>query len=344
MRITRGAKVCIGALVALAAALALTSGVGGRPPAEDGGLTDYAGQRLRFVVPTAAGGGFDTTLRQMQPYLERRLGATIAVQNLDGAATAIGTSAGLNAEQNCMTMLFHGVPHLTFSYLTQNVDYTLDDLAPVAGASVEPGVVRVPSDAPWRTMADLVAAARERPGEIRFSVSLRTSNNYIGLRSIERAFGVRFNTIAYDGGGPSRTALLAGEVEATHAGVFNSLSLEDSTRVLGVQMPVNRWPDNTDGAPAIVGPGGAGVPESSSRYSIWAPASCRDDYPQRYQAMVDAVRDVMGDPALRAELAAIGEDSKLEYLDPPALEQVARNSDAEIRGILEEDPDAFTTG
>lgn len=343
MAITRGTKICVASLAALAVTLGLTSGLGGRPPAEDGGLGDYSGQRIRFVVPTAAGGGFDTTLRQLQPYLEERLDATIMVQNLDGAATAIGTSAGLNAEQNCMTMLFHGVPHLTFSYLTQNVDYSLEDLAPVASVSIEPGVLRVPDDAPWETFDDLIADARERPGEIRVSVSLRTSNNYVGMRAIEDAYDVRFNIIAYDGGGPSRNALLSGEVDVTHAGAFNSLALADSTRVLGVQMPENRWTDITDEAPVIEGPDGTPVAESSSRYSSWAPRACRDDYPKRYQAMVEAVREAMDDPDFVADLAELGEESKLDYQDPDALAGVAEDSDEEIRAILEEDPDAFTT-
>lgn len=338
MTITRGTKVCVASLAALAAMLGLTSGLGGRPPAEDGGLGDYSGQRIRFIVPTEAGGGFDTTLRQLQPYLEDRLDATIMVQNLDGAATAIGTSAGLSAEQNCTTMLFHGVPHLMFSYLTQNVDYSLDDLAPVAGVSIEPGVLRVPDDAPWQTFDDLIEDARERPGQIRVSVSLRTSNNYVGMRAIEDAFDVRFNIIAYDGGGPSRNALLSGEVDVTHAGVFNSLALDDSTRVLGVQMPENRWSSVTDDAPVL-----DGIPENSSRYSVWAPRACRDDYPKRYQAMVDAVHDAMTDPGYLAELKDLGEESKLDYLAPDALAAAAKDSDEEIRAILEDDPDAFTT-
>ncbi|MCT2582044.1 Bug family tripartite tricarboxylate transporter substrate binding protein [Actinophytocola gossypii] len=343
MTITRGTKVCVASLVALATTLALTSGLGGRPPAEDNGIGDFAGQRIRFVVPTAAGGGFDTTLRQLQPYLEERLDATIAVQNLDGAATAIGTSAGLNAEQNCMTMLFHGIPHLTFSYLTQNVDYSLEDLAPVAGVSIEPGVLRVADDAPWDTFQDLIADARKRPGQIRVSVSLRTSNNYVGMRAIEDAFDVRFNIIAYDGGGPSRNALLSGEVDATHAGVFNSLGLEDATKVLGVQMPENRWGDVTGDAPVLAGPDGEAVPENSSRYSTWVPTACRDDYPKRYEALVGAMREALADPGLAADLAELGEESKLDYLDPDALGAVARDSDEEIRSILEDDPDAFTT-
>jgi len=343
MTITRGAKVCIASLVALAAALALTSGIGGRPPAQDGGRADYAGQRIRFIVPTEAGGGFDTTLRQLQPYLEEQLGATVMVQNLPGAATAIGTNAALHADQNCMTMIFHGVPHLPFSYLTQDVDYGLADLAPVGGVSIEPGVLRVRNDAPWRNFEELIEDARRRPGQIRTSVSVRTSNNYVGMLAIEQAFGVDFNIVSYDGGGPARTALLSGEVDATHAGAFNSLSLDSATRVLTVQQARNRWADITDNAPPTTGPGNVPVTPNSSNYSIWAPATCRHGYPLRYGAMVEALRAAMRDPEYVAALSALGEASKLEYLEPEQLLRVAEASDAEIRGILRRDPTAFTS-
>jgi putative tricarboxylic transport membrane protein len=343
MTISRGTKACLASLVALAAALALTSGIGGRPPAQDGGLADYQGQRIRFIVPTAAGGGFDTTLRQLQPYLEKQLHATIAVQNLEGAATAIGTNAALHAEQNCMTMMFHGVPHIQFSYLTQKVSYGLADLAPVAGVSIEPGVIRVRNDAPWHTFADLIADAKRRPGQIRVSVSLRTSNNYVGMLDIERAFGVRFNIIAYDGGGPSRTALLGGEVDVTHAGAFNSLSLDDATRVIAVEQPENHWASITDNAPPIIGPNGQPVAANSSNYTIWAPAACRDHYPKRYQAMTEAVHAAMADPGFLATLDRLNERSELDYLTPADLWKVAVASDEEIRGILRQDPAAFTS-
>ncbi|MGH3749886.1 MAG: tripartite tricarboxylate transporter substrate-binding protein, partial [Micromonosporaceae bacterium] len=289
-------------------------------------------------------GGFDTTLRQLQPYLEERLNADIAVQNLDGAATAIGTSAGLNAEQNCMTMLFHGVPHLTFSYLTQNVDYTLKDLAPVAGVSIEPGILLAPNKAPWKSFDDLIADAKQRPGKIRVSVSLKTSNNFVGMRAIEEAYDVDFNIIAYDGGGPARDAMLSGEVDATHAGIFNSLSMDKDTRALTVQQPKNKWPELTDDAPVTTGPDGKPLAENSSHYSMWAPRACQDHYPKRHQAMVKAVRDAMSDPDYIADLKKLREETKLDYLSPDALLTIARESDAEIRSILKEDPDAFTLG
>lgn len=110
-----------------------------------------------------------------------------------------------------------------------------------------------------------------------------------------------------------------------------------------MQQPRNRWLDITDNAPLTVGRDGQPIAANSSNYSVWAPATCRANYPKRYQAMVDVLRSAMGDPEYLAELESVGEKSKLEYLDPAALQKVAEDSDAEIRGILERDPAAFTS-
>ncbi|WP_211715971.1 tripartite tricarboxylate transporter substrate binding protein [Nocardiopsis sp. MG754419] len=322
--------------------LAVSGCGGGGAGAEDGGMDDFAGQSLRIIVPTAVGGGFDTTIRQVQGALEDRLSARITVENMEGAATAIGTQSAAGSDGDCLTLMVQGVPHLQFSYLTQDVDYTLDDFAPVGGMSIEPGVIRVKNDAPWESIEEFVEDAQERPGEIRISVSLRTSNNYVGLRDIEEATGAEFNIISYDGGGPSRTALISGEVDATHAGAFNSLGIEDETRVLTVQAPENLWPDETDGVPPIAEALDAEIAESASNYTLWAPAGCAEDFPQRYQALVDVLPDALEDTDYLSDLESLNEVTKVAHLTPDELRELAEFNEEQIQAILDESPDAFT--
>ncbi|RZU34157.1 tripartite tricarboxylate transporter substrate binding protein [Blastococcus saxobsidens] len=300
-----------------------------------------AGERIRFIVPTSAGGGFDTTARQLQPYLEEALDATIVVENLEGGGYAIGTQAAINAGGDCKTILFHAVPHVTFSYLTQNVDYTIDDLAPLAGVSIEPGMYRVRDDAPWETMQDLIDDAKARPNEIRLSVSDLTTSNFVAVKQLQELTGADFNVVPYDGGGPARTALVAGEVDVTEAGVFNSLAIDDGTRVLAVNQPENQWPDVTDDAPTTSEALGMEVPSDASNYGMFAPASCEEENPEAYQALVDGVQTAMENPEFVSTLEKLGEADKLFYLSPEEYGDLAQESADEISGILEEDPDAF---
>jgi putative tricarboxylic transport membrane protein len=330
-------------LVALSVlSLLLVSACGGGEP--EGGASGggpLAGERVRLIVPTSAGGGFDTTARQIQPYLEEELDATLVVENLEGGGYAIGTQAAIN-DGGC-TLLFHAVPHLAFSYLTQNVDYTLDDLAPVAGISIEPGVFRVRDDAPWATLAALVADARSRPNEIRLSVSELTTSNFVAVQQLQRATGVDFNVIPYDGGGPARTALISGEVDITHAGVFNSLAIDEGTRVLAISQPENRWPGVTDDAPTANGALGVDLPPNASTYGLFVPQACKAESPQTYQAIVDGVAAAVRNEELLATLDQLGEKDKINYLPPEGYGQLARQSAQEITDILAENPDAFAT-
>lgn len=300
-----------------------------------------AGERVRFIVPSSAGGGFDTTARQMQPALADKLGATLVVENLEGGGFAIGTQAALNAGADC-PLLFHAVPHLTFSYLTQDgVEYTLDDLAPVAGVTIEPGMYRVRDDAPWETMEDLIADAKARPNEIRLSVSDLTTSNYVAVAQLQEMTGADFNVVPYDGGGPARTALIAGEVDVTQAGVFNSLAIDEGTRVLAVNQPENKWPEITDDAPTTSEALGMEIPPDASNYGLFVPETCKEENPEVYQAIVDGVEATIEDPDFIATLEELGEADKLNYIPAEEYGELAQTSAQEIQDILESDPDAF---
>ena len=306
-----------------------------------GSENPLAGEQVRFIVPTSAGGGLDTTARQLQPYLEEELDATLVVENIEGGGLAIGTQTAI--DQGDCTLLFHAVPHLAFSYLTQNVDYTLEDLAPVAGVSIEPGMYRVQDDAPWETMQELVDDAIARPGEIRVSVSELTSSNFVAVIQLERETGAEFNVIPYDGGGPARTALIAGEVDVTQAGVFNSLAIDEGTRVLAVNQEENLWPDVTDDASTVNEALGMELPPDGSNYGMFVPQACESDSPETYQAIVDGVAATLENEEFLATLEELGEQDKVGYLTPEEFGNLAQESAQEITDILAGDPDAFTT-
>ena len=321
-----------------AAALALTLSA----CASDEEGTDFSGTQLRWIVSSAPGGGFDTTTRQLEPHFAEALGTSATVENMEGGGYAIGAQTMLTNGANCTSIVTHGVPHLMFSYMTQAVDYDLSSFAPVGGISIEPGVIRVRNDAPWQNIQEFVDDAKARPGQIKISVSDLQSNNYIALLQMERDLGIDLNIIGYDGGGPSRTALVSGEVDATHAGVFNSLSIADDSRVLAVSQPENLWPDVTDNAPPINEALGVDLPPNASNYVVFASAECRDNNPERYQTLVDTLKASVENEDYLSTLNQLGEESKVAYLTPDELETLAQESQAEIEQLLEANPNAFS--
>lgn len=310
--------------------------------ASDEAGTDFSGTPLRWVVSSAPGGGFDTTARQLEPFFTDALGTSATVENHEGGGYAIGAQTMLTNGADCTSIVTHGVPHLMFSYMTQDVDYDLSSFAPIGGISIEPGVIRVRNDAPWQNIKEFVDDAKARPGQIKISVSDLQSNNYIALLQMERDLGIDLNIIGYDGGGPSRTALVSGEVDATHAGVFNSLSIADDTRVLAVSQAENKWPEVTDDAPPINEALGTQLPPNASNYVLFASAECRDNSPERYQALVDALKTSLENEEYLATLGKLGEESKVSYLTPDELEDLAQQSQSEIEQLLQANPNAFS--
>jgi len=310
--------------------------------ASESGGGDLTGKQLRWIVSSSPGGGFDTTTRQLEPYFTKELGATASVENHEGGGYAIGAQTMLTAGADCTSVVTHGVPHLQFSYLTQEVDYDLSSFAPIGGISIEPGVLRVKNDAPWRTINDFVEDARKRPGQIKVSVSDLQSNNYIALLQMEKQLGIDLNIIGYDGGGPSRTALVTNEVDATHAGVFNSLSIDDESRVLAVTQDENKWPDVTDNAPTINDALKGDLPPNASNYVLYASAECKDKNPERYQQLVDALAASVKNNDYLASLAKLDEESKVAYLTPDELTSLAQQNEKEMKELLEANPNAFS--
>jgi tripartite-type tricarboxylate transporter receptor subunit TctC len=309
-------------------------------PADDEGFG--SGDRVTIIIPTAAGGGLDTTFRQIQPAFQDALGATVVVENVEGGNTAIGGTRAAN-DTDCTTVLAQAIPHLLFSYLNQSVDYDLDSFAPIAGVTIEPSVIRVANDAPWKTIEDLIDDAKKRPGQITFSVSEQASSNYPALLAIEKELGVDFNIVPFGGGNPARIAVVSGEVDATHAGAFGSLGIAEDSRVLAVDEPENLWPDVTDNAPTMSEVFGVEPRSTGSTYNLWASKSCAEDHEQRYQQLIDAARTALADESYLASLDELGERSKVHYLEPEDLLEATEATEVELKELIAKDPEVFTS-
>lgn len=289
--------------------------------------TAWDGGNMRFIVGSSAGGGFDTTTRQLQPFLAERLGVNIAVENHPAGGGAAGARVTI-ADATCRTIMMWGIPHLPFSYMTQSVDYTYDDFAVLGQVSVDAGVIRVHNDAPWQTLQDLVDDARERPGEIVVASGQSIDAYFLGTKQLEEATGIEFNIVPFGGGAEARNALAGGHADMNYAGVFNSLSIAEHTRVLAVVAPENRWKALTNDAPtANEALADAQVPPQGPSYGIFTSAACRDQNPDRYELLKKVVEETLHNEDYLARLAELGESERIAFMS-------AEEYDAQIRDML----------
>lgn len=169
---------------------------------------------IRIIVPFAAGGSTDAVARLASPGLTQRLGVPVVVENRSGAAGSLGTAAVAQARPDGNTWLLTFDSHATLPALLPNLPFNLTgDLDPVLLIGGAPYVIAVRPDKPYRTLADIVNAARAAPDAINYG---STGNGTLGHLTMV-LLGARTNTrmahLPYRGGGLAVNDTVAGHVE-----------------------------------------------------------------------------------------------------------------------------------
>ena len=169
---------------------------------------------VELVVHTGPGGGSDVLARQMALIMEQEKLVPVRVQVANkpggGGTVAAAYLAEKKGEQHTIG-LFTGV-WLTNPLTIEKANVTLKDLTPVARLVLEPAVIVVKNDAPYKTLGDFVAAAKAKPGELKQSGGSITSRDNVVRQQIQKVSGARWQFISFPGGGERIAALLGGHV------------------------------------------------------------------------------------------------------------------------------------
>lgn len=182
-------------LLAAAAALLARPAIGDTPPSERGG--DAAPRSIRFIAPGAPGDGTDRTSRYVAERVAETTGVPTLVENRPGADMILAVQALLAAPADGGTVLFLTPTAMMINPLIRNdLPYdTRRDIRPVAVALRSPMVLVTGFDSPLRSVADLLAAARARPGEV--AMAHYAQSYRIAALLLARAAGVSFNMVPY---------------------------------------------------------------------------------------------------------------------------------------------------
>ena len=175
---------------------------------------DYPSRPIRFIVPFAAGGGTDTLSRIFGQVLSEQLKGTVVVENVGGAGGSIGTGQGAKAAADGYTIL-SATPSITINpHIQKNVPYNvLRDFAPVVQITTSPAVLIVNKDMPVKSVADLIALARAKPGTISYGSAGIGSFNFLAAELFKAMAGVDITHIPYRGTGPALIDLIAGRIQ-----------------------------------------------------------------------------------------------------------------------------------
>jgi tripartite-type tricarboxylate transporter receptor subunit TctC len=177
-------------------------------------LARAQGNSIRLVVPFAPGGSTDAVARLLSPGLTQRLGAPVVVENRSGAAGSIGADFVAKSRPDGTTWLLTFDSHATLAALLRNLPFDLmRDLDPVMLIGGSPYALATKADKPFRTIADVIAAAKARPDAVSYG---STGNGTIGHLTMimlgERA-GAQMTHIPYRSGGLAVNDTVAGTVD-----------------------------------------------------------------------------------------------------------------------------------
>ncbi len=171
---------------------------------------------LRLVVPFAPGGAVDLTGRLLAEKLQPILGQNVIVENRGGAGGNLGGDVVAKAEKDGHTLLLGSASILAankFLYRRSMPFDPLRDMAPVTRVTTGTVLLIVNSDRPWRSFAELIAAAKRNPGTITMGSSGTGTVSHLTLESLKRAAGVDITHVPYRGGGPAFQDLYAGNID-----------------------------------------------------------------------------------------------------------------------------------
>ncbi|SFK82764.1 Bug family tripartite tricarboxylate transporter substrate binding protein [Falsiroseomonas stagni] len=196
---------------------------------------------VRLIVPFAAGGGSDTLARLLSVPLTERLGQPVVVENRAGAGSQIGAEAVMRSAPDGTTLLLGDTPLATIPavQVAGGRPAPFDaarDFSPVAALAIAPALVVVGGQSRFRTLGELLAAARANPAAIDFASAGVASSTHLILELLQMRAGVRVTHVPYRGAAPAVQDVLAGTVQATIMALATAAPLVQSgqIRVIGV--------------------------------------------------------------------------------------------------------------
>ncbi len=196
---------------------------------------DYPSKPLRIIAPFAPGGSVDLVSRLVGAKLAESLGQQVVVDNRSGASGNIGTELAARAAPDGYTLLVNTTPFVVNTVLLSRVPYdVMNDFAPVAWLTSSPSLLTVHPSLPVRSVRELLALAKARPGELNYSSAGPGTNPHISGELFNYLGKVNIVAIHYKGGGPGLVAAASGEVGVTFTNIAETTAYVKANRLRAI--------------------------------------------------------------------------------------------------------------
>jgi tripartite-type tricarboxylate transporter receptor subunit TctC len=199
----------LGRRLAAAAAAAAMFAAGGSASAQ----SPFPSKPVHIFVPYAAGGAVDVLARTVGDVVSRQWGQTIVVENRPGAGGLVASLALVASPPDGYTLILVASGHATNPFLYPKIPYdTFKDFAPISLLASSPNILLVRADSPFKTLGDMIAAARAKPGSLSFAHAGTGTSTHLAGELLKSLAKIDLNAIPYKGGAPSINDLLGGQI------------------------------------------------------------------------------------------------------------------------------------
>ncbi|HEV8520233.1 MAG TPA: tripartite tricarboxylate transporter substrate binding protein [Burkholderiales bacterium] len=236
----------------------------------------YPSRPIRMIVPFTPAGGSDLVARAVAPKLAAAWGQQVVVDNRPGAGTVIGTELVVKAPPDGYTMLQGGASLSITPSLRRNLPYDVrKDLIPVTQVATQAYLLAVYPGFPAKSVAQLLALAKQKPGQINFGASVGSGGHLSG-ELFKLMTGAQIVHIPYKGAGPAIIDLIGGQIVLVFADALAVLPYLNSSKLRAIAATTSRRASMLPDVPTVAESGVPGY-ESSSWYGLLVPAGTPKD-------------------------------------------------------------------
>src|SRR3954465_12873937 len=204
--------------------------------------TNFPSKPVHIFVPYAAGGAVDVLTRTLGDVVSKQWGQSVVVENRPGAGGVIASQAVVTSAPDGYTLIMVASGHATNPLLYPKIPYdTFKDFTPISLLASSPNILLVRADSPFKTVADVIATAKAKPGSLSFAHAGTGTSTHLAGELLKSLAKIDLNGIPYKGGAPAINDLLGGQIPMSfnngpesvgqlQAGTVRALAVTTATR------------------------------------------------------------------------------------------------------------------
>ena len=291
--------------VALGIGLALWASMLAIGPSPAAAQSSYPDKPVRFIVPYPPGGGTDVIARVVQGRFQTALGQPIVIENRGGAGGSVGTEMAAKSAADGYSVLFTLSSHTINPAIYPKLNYdTVKDFEPVGTVASLPQILVAHLQAPFNTVAELIALARAKPDSIAYASVGNGSPGHLAGELMKLRTGTKMTHIPYRGGGPAVTDVMGGQVPLLWVSIPAAAQFVKTGKLKALAVSTLKRSAAFPDVPTMVEAGVADF-EVDSWFAMFVPAKTPKAVIERLNK---ALNEVVSDADIRTKLVAQGSE------------------------------------